>query len=141
MPSTDTVATGVSFEQTSSNCKQSQSRTVQNREQNDYTLAYRSVGSLISESRNLNDYSMTRTAVGTKIVNDCGNGDINSYRWVVGSPSYRNSYIIWEGIKVVPDNGDITSVVMDYNGYRYTRGQTTANYGSYTFNLVCRTPI
>lgn len=140
-PATNTVATGTSFEQTSSNCKQSQTRTVQNREQNDFTLDYRNVGSPTNESQNLADYSMTRTAIGTKIVNDCGSGDINSYRWVLGTSSYRNSYIIWDGVKVVPDNGDITSVVMDYNGYRYTRGATTANYGYYTFNLVCRTPI
>ena len=140
-PATNTVAAGISFEQTASNCKQSQSRTVQNREQNDYTLAYRNIGSLTNESRNLDDYSMTRTAVGTKIVNDCGSGDINNYRWVNGTASMRMMYIIWDGVKVFPDIGDITLSEYTYNGYKYTKGTQAANLGYYTFHLVCRTPI
>jgi hypothetical protein len=140
-PATNTVATGISFEQTSSNCKQTQARTVQNREQNDYTLIYRNVGSPTNESRNLDDYSMTRTAVGTKIVNDCGSGDINNYRWVNGTASMRMMYIIWNGSKVFPDIGDINLTEYTYGGYKYTKGAQASNWGYYTFNLVCRTPI
>lgn len=140
-PATNTVTAGMSFEQKSSNCKQAQTRTVQNREQNDYTLVYRNIGSPTNESRNLDNYSMTRTAIGTKIVNDCGSGDINNYRWVNGTASMRMMYIIWNGSKVFPDIGDINLTEYTYGDYKYTKGAQVSNLGYYTFNLVCRTPI
>lgn len=140
-PAVDTVATGIVFEQNSSNCKQEQSRTVQNREQNSKTLVYRNTGSPINESQMLTDYSMKRSATGTKIVNDCGSGDINNYRWVNGTPSMGMMYIIWDGVKVFPDIGNINLTEYTYNGYNYTKGALAANYGYYTFHRVCRVKI
>jgi len=139
-PDPSTVASGTTFEQTASNCTQEQSRTTQNREQNDYTLEYRNSGNPISESRTLTDYSMTRTATGNKIVSECGNGDIGSYRWVAGSPSFGVLYIIWDGVKLFETN-EYQLTEKTFNGYKYTKGEQRVNYGDYTFHLVCRTPI
>lgn len=139
-PDPSTVAAGTTFTQTASNCTQEQSRTTQNREQNDYTLVYRNVGNPISESQTLTDYSITRSAVGTKIVEDCGNGDINSYRWVAGTPSFGVFYIIWDGVKLF-ETGEYAITEKIFNGYKYTKGIQTSNFGYYTYHKLCRTPI
>lgn len=140
-PAPNTVAVGTTFPQTANDCTVKQKRTIQNREQNDYTLVYRNIGDVVNESQTLTNQSNTRTANGTKIVNECGTGDINQYRWVNGTPSFSLMYIIWDGVKVFPDIGNINLAQYDYNGYRYTKGAQTANYGYYTFNTVCRVKL
>lgn len=138
-PAIDTIAKDLVFEQTSSNCKQEQSRTVQNREQNSKSLAYRNTGSPISESQMLTDYSMKRSATGTKVTDECSK-DQNT-RWVNGTPSMSMMYIMWDGVKVFPDIGNIYLTEYTYNGYKYTKGAQTANLGYYTFHSVCRVPV
>lgn len=54
-PDASTMATGTSFEQTAT-CKQNQTRTVQNREQNDHTLEFRNAGDVIVENQTLTNY-------------------------------------------------------------------------------------
>lgn len=140
-PDPSTVAIGTTFNQTANNCTQEQTRTVQNREQNDYTLIYRNIGESINENKTLTNQTNTRTANGTKIVNECGTGDINKYRWVNGTPSMSMMYIIWDGVKVFPDIGNINLTEYTYNGYKYTKGALNSNLGYYTFHTVCRVKL
>lgn len=74
-PLENTVAYGVSFQQTATNCQQNQKRTIQNREQNDISHAYRDVGVAIVEKQTLNGQSSSRTSVGSLI------------NWVPASPT------------------------------------------------------
>jgi hypothetical protein len=138
-PDPSTMAIGITFDQTASDCEQEQSRTVQNREQNNYTLAFRPIGNPINESQTLTNQTITRSANGTKVVDECSK-DMNT-RWVNGTPSMSMMYIMWEGVKVFPDIGNINLTEYTYNGYKYTKGALTANYGYYTFHSVCRVPI
>ena len=62
---------GVFFSQTVTNCQQKQNRTVQHREQNDYSHAYRNVGALINEEQTLTGQSSQRNSIGTKIPQEC----------------------------------------------------------------------
>lgn len=62
-------------------------------------------------------------------------------RWVNGTPSMSMMYVMWEGVKVFPDIGNIYLTEYTYNGYKYTKGVQTANLGYYTFHSVCRVQI
>lgn len=65
-PETNTIDNGQSFTQTATDCKQDQTRTRQDREQEVNTLSYRDVGELITENQTLTNQTNTRSAVGTK---------------------------------------------------------------------------
>jgi hypothetical protein len=138
-PDPSTVAIGTTFNQTANNCTQEQTRTTQNREQNDYTLAFRPIGSPINETQTLTNQTMTRSANGTKVMDECSK-DQNT-RWVNGTPSFGIMYVMWDNVKVFPDVGNIYLTEYTYNGYKYTKGAQTANLGYYTFHSVCRVPI
>ena len=137
-PDPSTVALGTTFEQTASECEQEQSRTVQNREQNDYTLVFRPIGTPINESQTLTK-TITRSANGTKVMDECSKDE--NTRWVNGTPSFGIMYVMWEGVKVFPDVGNIYLTEYTYNGYKYTKGTQTSNLGYYTFHRVCRVPV
>lgn len=139
-PDPSTVATGVGFEQSSTNCTQNQTRTIQEREQNDYTNDYRNIGAAKTENQTLSNYTIKRNAVGTKIVEDCGDGSMDNYRWVAGTPSYRIFYIIWGGQKIV-ETGEYDITEKTVNGYLYKKRNLSSNYGTYSFSTLCRTPI
>jgi len=64
-PAETTITIGQLFTQTANDCKQNQTRTRQNREQESTTNEIRNVGSTISESQNIT-VSSTRSATGTK---------------------------------------------------------------------------
>jgi hypothetical protein len=64
-PETSTVPSGQNFTQTANDCKQNQTRTQQNREQETTTLAIRSSGEPINNARTLSDQEGSRPAVGT----------------------------------------------------------------------------
>jgi hypothetical protein len=65
-PDPATIDNGQSFTQTSNDCKQNQTRTKQDREQEVNTLEYRNVGELITETQILENQTNTRESVGTK---------------------------------------------------------------------------
>lgn len=66
-PLTNTITAGESFTQSSSNCQQSQERTIQPTERNTETLAVRNAGTATTESQVVTA-SSTRSAIGTKTV-------------------------------------------------------------------------
>ena len=76
-PATNTVTYGTDFTQTATDCKQDQTRSKQEREQETTTKAYRNLGVAVSETQNITT-SSTRTATGTK------------ENWVIISPTYTD---------------------------------------------------
>lgn len=91
-PLETTVDVGVSFPQTATNCQQNQTRTVQNREQNDYSHEYKNVGDLITENKTLSGQSSQRTAIGTKIYEKASNTIVTEYTGG-GFKYVRSTYI------------------------------------------------
>jgi hypothetical protein len=138
-PDVSTKNIGVTFDQTATGCSQDQTRTVQEREKNNVSGEYRNLGSVKNENQTLKNQTLTRSANGTKVIEECSK-DVNT-RWVNGTPSFGVMYVMWEGVKVFPDSGNIYLTEYTYNGYKYTKGAQTANAGYYTFHSVCRVPI
>ena len=134
-PSTKNI--GVTFDQTATGCSQVQTRTVQEREQNNVSHEYRNVGPVKNENQTLTNQTITRSAVGTKSPEEC---DIPNSTWVAGSPSYSLLNITSNGV-LVYSGGDFASTQKVVGAYKYTKGALTANYGSYTVSKVCRTAL
>lgn len=65
LPASDTIDNGQEFQQTLSGCSQDSTRTVQQREQNTDTLAYRNVGEAVTETKTDTNVSYTKTSYGT----------------------------------------------------------------------------
>lgn len=136
-PDPSTKDQGVTFEQIATGCSQVQTRTVQEREQNNVSHDYRNVGDVKNENRTLTNQSITRSAVGTKSKEEC---DIPNSTWVAGGPSYRLLNITSNGV-LVYSGGDYDATEKVVSPYKYTKGVLTANYGSYTVSKVCRTAL
>lgn len=136
-PDPSTKDIDVTFEQSATGCSQEQTRTVQEREKNNVTHEYRPVGSATNENRTLTNQTITRSAVGTKTKEEC---DIPNSTWVAGGPAYRLLNITSNGV-LVYSGGDYDATEKVIAPYKYTKGVITANYGSYTINKVCRSPI
>lgn len=136
-PDPNTMALGTNFTQSSTNCSQVQTRTVQEREQNDYTTNYRNVGAIKNENRTLTNQTITRAATGTKVVDEC---NVANSVWVAGSPSYQLLTITFNNIRIF-DGGDYTATEKLVNGYNYKRTSLIGNYGSYKTYNVCRVKI
>jgi hypothetical protein len=136
-PDPSTMALGTNFTQSATNCTQEQTRTVQEREQNDYTLQYRNVGSNKTENQTLTNQTITRQAAGTKIVEEC---NVPNSVWVGGSSGYRLISITFNGVYLY-EGGDYASTEKVVNGYNYKRTGLIGNYGSYQTYNVCRTKI
>ena len=159
-PATSTVTSGQTFTQTATDCKQDQTRTRQDREQETTTLAIRNAGSLVTENQTLTNQSNTRTATGTKVSTECkfdnpyGHTSNPQYYWVIEenvnsathdptalvwnnatlNTSYSQYYYDWENM---PKN--LTSLT--HAGYTYTRGPLWGDDGVYRFYTICRTPL
>lgn len=136
-PNSNTVKAGEIFQQSATGCTQDQTRTVQEREQNNVSNEYRPIGSVKNENRTLTNQTITRSAVGTKTAEEC---DIPNSTWVAGSPSYALLNITSNGV-LVYSGGDFVSTEKVVGTYKYTKGALTANYGSYTISKVCRTAL
>ena len=136
-PDPSTKDIDVTFEQSATGCSQEQTRTVQEREKNNVTHEYRPVGSATNENRTLTNQTITRSAVGTKTKEEC---DIPNSTWVAGGPAYRLLNITSNGV-LVYSGGDYDATEKVISPYKYTKGIITANYGSYTINKVCRSPL
>lgn len=136
-PDPSTKDIDVTFEQSATGCSQEQTRTVQEREKNNVTHEYRPVGSATNENRTLTNQTITRSAVGTKTKEEC---DIPNSTWVAGGPAYRLLNITSNGV-LVYSGSDYDATEKVISPYKYTKGVLTANYGSYTINKVCRSPL
>lgn len=137
-PATSTVATGQSFTQTATDCKQPQSRNKQEREQESTTLAIRNKGTATTESQDI-AASSTRTATGTKIMTECQfNEAAGSYAYNFGS-IYEYMYL-WNNEYI----GGGPSV-FNYNGYQYSVSTfVKTEYSTYlqtNYFYICRKPL
>jgi hypothetical protein len=106
-PDPSTIDYEASFTQTANDCKQDQTRSRQEREQETNTLAYRNVGTPITETQTLNGQTTSRTAIGTKVDKVClydESDDPNKYMWLVDDSSiimttdYRNVPGMWQEV-------------------------------------------
>lgn len=150
-PAPSTVWTGQQFTQTATDCEQDQTRTRQNREQETTTLAYRNVGSPITENQTLTNITNTRTSTGTKTI-DCRYSNIS--RWNQGTDTWLGKYqaIVWEDKMLYFEYAPHFNSY-NHSGYRYTRGsyshQEVTNYQgmsgkeTITTNIyfICRAPL
>ncbi|BBV96181.1 hypothetical protein [Pseudomonas monteilii] len=64
-PDASTVEGGLSFTQSATGCSQNQTRSIQEREQETTTLAYRSIGEPTIETRKQENLTISRVALGT----------------------------------------------------------------------------
>ena len=118
-PSADTMIFDEYFTQTATDCQQPQSRTVQEREQNDVTLEYRNVGSPTIENKNIT-VTDTKQEIGTKVVGECGysSGFGNDTFWIDRNYSDVAS-IAWKGVMIYETSA--TGKTITVGGYKYTR--------------------
>jgi len=126
-PLENTVAAGVTFTQTATDCDQTQVRTNQAREKDELSNSIRNVGSPTTESQTIK-VSSSRSAVGSKAKEEtCMFGGGKAY-WLESNGKIR---IIWYS-----DNVDVTFSEVkpsyDYNGYTYTRGTYSSIEGNVT---------
>lgn len=137
-PATTTVPTGQSFTQTATDCKQPQTRTKQDREQETTTLAIRNKGSIVTENQSI-VASSTRTATGTKVMTECMfNEAAGFYAYNFGS--IQENMYFWNGEYL--GGGP---AVFNYNGYQYSLSSfVRTEYSTYlqtNYYYVCRKPL
>lgn len=136
-PSVSTVMKDETFNQTATDCKQDQSRTKQDREQETTTLAYRNVGVPVSETSTITANS-SRTATGTALCSYSRVG-LTSIYWFSGTSSSSNSYVVYENGVMIKNDGGYDTKTFTLNGVNYTRGTTVkAGAGNYNYYEVCK---
>ena len=97
-PDAATVPLGTFFEQTATDCKQDQTRTLQNREQEVTSLQIRNIGTPVIENQTLSDQTKTREIEGTMPV------EYNYYRIYIQSPVSGDYSQIGE-LELLNENG------------------------------------
>ena len=163
-PDPSTIDNGVSFTQNATDCKQNQTRTKQDREQETTTLATRNVGSEIIENQTLTNQSNSRNSVGTKVNRVClFDQSFNPYVyiWVTGNSDpqfmtsiYQNIPSLWididtgtkidiMGIDGETESGltKISNDQFNYNDgskiWKITRGSYSYSANGYNYYQVC----
>lgn len=127
---------GVKFDQSATGCTQVQTRTVQEREQNNVSHEYRPIGPVKNENRTLSNQTLTRSAVGTKSPEECTDNSI----WTAGSPGYALLAIRWKGV-YIGDSGKYNDTEATFGAYKYKRDRLIGNFGSYRTFTACRTAL
>ncbi len=163
-PDPSTVNYGVSFTQTATDCKQNQTRTRQNREQESVTLEYRNVGNLITETNTLTSQTNTRTSTGTLSNKVClfdqsfnpnvhvwyTGGGYNEF-WTYGYQSIPNLWInvvsnlpvtfMGEQVSLPAGLTKISNTEYRYNDgskiWRITRGNYIYTGSGYNYYQIC----
>lgn len=131
------------FTQNATDCQQPQSRTIQNREQNDVTLEYRDVGSLTIERKTVT-VSQTRQEMGTKVVGEClytsGNYTTDTF-WI--DRNYSDiATITWKGTAIT--HSTVTGKTYKVGNDKYTRidpVMKTTDFGSNKYDYyyqICK---
>ena len=162
-PSPSTINNGVSFNQNATDCKQNQTRTRQDREQETTTLAIRNSGAVIVENQTLTNQSSSRTATGTKVNTVCvfdQTFNPNYYQWYTqtsGSSFWITAYstipAMWVDIatgktvdfgyggSVVPGLTKISNLEFRYNDgskvWKITRGAFNNTANGVNYYQVC----
>lgn len=137
-PLENTVAAGVTFTQTATDCDQMQIRTNQAREKDEISNSIRNVGSPTTESQTIK-VSSSRSVIGSKPKDEvCMLGGGKAY-WL---ESAGKTTVIWysDNVEVSFPSGPSTYI---YNGYEYSRGnyssmEGNASVGYTAFYYACR---
>lgn len=145
-PATSTQPIGVIFQQTANDCKQDQTTTKQDREQETKTLAYRNVEAPVSMTKTITA-SSTITATGTS---NCsysrGIPGIPDIFWKAGAGSANGETdyygAVVNGYEIKYDRGFYITTFTRY-GVTYTRGTTIKStissvFGPYNYYEVCK---
>lgn len=137
-PDTSTIASGSIFTQNANDCKQPQTRTKQDREQETTTLAIRNKGSIVTENQSIAATS-SRSATGTKVMTECMfNEAAGFYAYNFGS--IQENMYFWNGDYIGGGPG-----VFNYNGYQYSISSfVRSDYSAYlqtNYYYVCRKPL
>ena len=139
-PDASTVDAGKTFTQTATDCKQPQTRTVQNREQALGSKEIRNVGAPNTENNTITT-SSSREAKGVKAVPKVCAYGVSTWAYVP-----PNLTLNWKETTtplaerfsiVIPLSS--TSYVKD--GYLYTAGRPMFSQGSNLYSEICRQPI
>jgi hypothetical protein len=138
-PEPSTVNANQAFTQTATDCKQPQTSTRQDREQETTTLAIRNKGIAVTETQNLIT-SSTRSAIGTKSSTICRFNEVTDN--VTNYGSIASYSFTWDGEWFYMGDG---GPVLNYNGYRYTISSFVKTvYSTYLqthYYTICRTPL
>lgn len=139
-PDASTMLKDETFNQTATDCQQTQSRTRQNREQETTTLAYRNVGEPVTIGQNITINS-SRTATGTA---SCSYSlYVTGTYWVSVTSSTYNAYMVYvNGVQIRAEYGYYAES-FTLNGTTYKRGSTirTSNTNgnmTYRYYDVCK---
>lgn len=143
-PAASTVWRGVTFTQTYTDCKQDQSRTRQDREQEVDTLEYRNVGDLVTLTQTLTVAGTnTRPLVGTAACTYyIPNPYWNNYwetriSWMSGTAG-MDMYTVYVNGRIARNTGGYAITSFDFEGVTYTRGNLIKNEGGFNFYEVCK---
>jgi hypothetical protein len=146
-PDPSTITTGVVFTQNATDCNQLQTRTVQNREQNDVTQEYRNVGTPTTENKTLTNQPHSRQSTGTKTLDECsyvyGSTTVMS-AWI-DNDANKNIEIWWKGTKIIATTSNVTTYTTGGFKYQrtgaYMRRDTMNSSNWYRYYQICRSPI
>lgn len=141
-PATNTKDSGQQFNQTATDCKQNQERTIQVREISNLSLQVRVTEEKV-ESRTNTNQNDTRSAIGTKITEECkyayttqnGNAVGNYYILTDGG----NSYPYWNGVQVGKGNGS-NPITYIKDGYMYYAGGIM-RMNVFIYYTICRKAV
>lgn len=147
-PDPSTVDTGVDFIQNATDCKQDQTRTIQNREQNDITLKFRNVGVATVENQTISNQSNNRPATGTKLLEECSYvyGNTNTMSAWIDNDKTRTIDIWWKGTKIISTTPSSIVTTYTIGGFKYQRtgsyiDRSLRNSDSwYRYYKICRSP-
>ena len=133
-PSVSTMLKDEPFNQSATDCKQDQTRTIQDREQETTTMAYRNVGSPVI-TKNTITANSSRTAAGTA---SCSYIQSKTY-WFTGTGSATNAFIVKvSGVEIKAAEGYYTTSFI-FNGITYKRGTTIKDTSTgYRYYEVCK---
>lgn len=147
-PDASTVDIGVTFNQNATDCKQLQTRTVQNREQNEVTQEFRNVGTATTENQTLTNQKSIRVSTGTKTLDECsyvyGNSTTMS-AWIDNTAN-KAFEIWWKGSKIIGTTPSVTVTTYTIGGFKYQRTGAVlkqdirSSDSWYRYYQICRSP-
>ena len=148
-PDPSTIAIGVTFTQNATDCKQLQTRTFQNREQNEVTQEFRNVGVATTENQTLSNQPNSRPATGTKTLDECsyvyGNSTTMS-AWI-DNDANKAIEIWWKGTKIIATTPSVIVTTYTIGGFKYQRTGAVlkkdirSSDSWYRYYQICRSPI
>lgn len=143
-PAISTVNQGVVFTQTATDCKQDQTRTVQEREKEKTSSVYRNIGNPYTETQSITVTS-TQEATGAKSVEKvCVYG--SGWGSGIWSVTATTSALSWWGPNEAANEKFSVGVTLSTQSYTkdnylYTKGRAMYRQGDNYYYELCRVPI